>query len=182
MIYSIHESLFDRVKKRNTDGNTTEEEFNNALNIMLKCFKEIEKYESKFISVNKMLFRDSAHENNDISRIKKDFFNGKSTYIMHHIIFKEDYNRNNDILDTESINKIGVQIAKSCGFKDIDPDWTETVLMTARNSDKYPNIVIELRFDSLVDISIFYDKNPVKLRKDNKSKNESTIFESVEFV
>lgn len=180
MIYSINEGLLDKFKK-SKPGNTTRDEFENALNNMYKCFKALESNETKFLGVCKSLQRWRDHENNDLNRIRKEFNSKKSTYIIHHMILRENYKNNDDQFYTDDFLPVMEQFVKSCGFKNIDTDQDGNTYLIARDSDKYPSIVVELSYDSIIDISIFYDKNPVILKAENV-KNESSIFESVEFV
>lgn len=175
MIYSINEGVLDKFKK----GNTTESEFNSIFTNLNKLIRSLENNESKFASSNKGLKRLREHENNNIEKIKNDFLNGNPSFIVYHMIFEmESSTKDSKIDNKQSVVNAVKQFAASCGFKDINTTQNRNIYLDARNSEKYPTLIIELSIfkhpkrGEMVDIGLFSDRNTCRLKKES-AKNES---------
>lgn len=181
MIYSINEGVLDKFKK----GNTTKSEFNNIFDSLKKLIQSLENNESKFAASNKGLKRLREHENNDVEKIKTDFLSGKYSFIVYHMTFEmESSNKDSKIDNKQAIINTVKQFAISCGFKNIDLKQNRDIYLDARNSEKYPTLIMQLTIfkhpkrGEMVDIGIFSDKNNCKLAKE--TINESTVLHSID--
>lgn len=176
MIYSINEGVLNNSKK----GNTTKSEFNNILDSLKKLIRSLESNESKFAASNKGLKRVREHENNDIEKIKTDFLSGKSSFIVYHMSFEiESGNKDSKIDNKQAVVNAVKQFATSNGFKNIDLKQNHDIYLDARNSEKYPTLIIQLTIfkhpkrGEMIDIGLFSDRNTCKLAKE--TTNESNV-------
>ena len=171
MIYSNHggiipmnEGLIGKLFKKKTPSVRviTINEFEEILNRVNECFKELERNESILISGNnKLLSRNRSLEYNDEARIRRDFNKGKSN-ICYSMCFDIKYTDQDDFDFGKLIDNF-LKVASKLGFKDLDD--VQEIECNAYNSDKYKDITLNMIFDEDVSLNVLYAKGTVGIFK-----------------
>ena len=144
-IIPMNEGLKDLFKKKSPSIKPlSTNEFDDILNEVYECFREIERNESKLIAGNKMIRRNRSLEENNESKIRRDFNKGKS-YITFTMYFEVDSKQGD--FDSEVLVKNFHSIASKLGFEDLDDITsfytTETIVDVLNSYKKYPRITRE---------------------------------------